>query len=143
MKSRGQIDKFFMILSVPQTFQFHRRFLYIVLRTTNWTNDHGYMRIPDFHMFLAALPCQKHTTIYSGQGFLAGAYLNILDLAPARLGHCGDATDAIFEILLAALKYTLARFRSPRCISGPPGVFQPISRYGALQASPSTSVSQR
>ena len=46
-----------------------------------------------------------------------------LGLALARLDRCRDTADTIFEILLAALKYTSS---SPRCISGPPRVFQPI-----------------
>ena len=46
-----------------------------------------------------------------------------LGLAPARLGRCGDVADTIFEILLAALKYTEAK---PRCISGLPGVFKKL-----------------
>ena len=52
-----------------------------------------------------------------------------LGLALAHLGHCGDAADSIFETLLAALKYTLARSSSLWCISETPGVFQPISQY--------------
>ena len=88
------------------------------------------MGILHFHMFLALFPGQEHITIYSGQGPLPGAYHNIRwaqsQSIYTRLSHCGDAGDVIFEIILAALEYTLARSHSPRCISGPPRVFQPI-----------------
>ena len=50
-----------------------------------------------------------------------------------RLGRCGDAMDTIFEIILAALKYTLV---VPLCISGSPGVFKRPGVAGTVLQSP-------